>query len=186
MKWTDTGWPRSSAARPEAKPALRLTGERPGAPAGASRQRGLTLIELIVAVLLLSVLSLVALPLARVQLKRERERGLRAALREIRTAIDRYKESSDRGLIQIQLGTEGYPPKLDVLVEGVKMTNSPDGKRLKFLRRIPRDPMTNLTEWGLRSYQDAPDSPSTGGENVFDVYTKSQGTAMDGSKYSEW
>lgn len=149
-------------------------------------QRGLTLIELIVAALLLAVLSLVALPLARVQLKRERERELHRALREVRTAIDRYKESADRGMIQVELGTEGYPKDLDVLVDGVKMNNSPEGKRLKFLRRIPRDPMTNSAEWGMRSYQDEPDSSSFGGQNVFDIYTKSQGTALDGSKYSEW
>ena len=147
---------------------------------------GLTLIELIVAVALLALLSTLAIPLARVQLKRERERELHRALREIRTAIDRYKESADRGLIQVQLGTEGYPMSLDVLVEGVKMNNSPEGKKLKFLRRIPQDPMTNSTEWGVRSYQDEPDSPTSGGENVFDVYTKSQGTGLDGSKYSEW
>ena len=153
---------------------------------GRPAQGGLTLVELIVAVALLALLSTVAMPLARVQLKRERERELRAALREIRTAIDRYKDAADRGMIQVQLGTEGYPMKLDVLVEGVKMNNSPEGKRLKFLRRIPQDPMTNSPEWGVRSYQDEPDSTSSNGENVFDVYTKSQGTAMDGSKYSEW
>ena len=149
-------------------------------------QRGLTLIELIVAALLLGVLSLVALPLARVQLKRERERELRQALREVRTAIDKYKEAADRGMIQVELGTEGYPKDLEVLVDGVKMNNSPEGKRLKFLRRIPKDPMTNSTEWGMRSYQDEPDSLTTGGENVFDVYTRSLGTALDSSMYSEW
>ena len=149
-------------------------------------QRGLTLIELIVAALLLAILSLVALPLARVQLKRERERELRQALREVRTAIDKYKEAADRSMIQVELGTEGYPKDLEVLVDGVKMNNSPEGKRLKFLRRIPKDPMTNSTEWGMRSYQDEPDSLSFGGQNVFDIYTKSQGTGLDGSKYSEW
>jgi len=148
--------------------------------------KGLTLIELIVAVTLLSVLSMAAIPIARVQLMRERERELRRALREMRTAIDRYKEAADRGMIQVELGTEGYPPSLEVLVEGVAIVNSPDEKKLKFLRRIPRDPMTNSTEWGLHSYQDEPDAPATGGENVFDVFTRSQGTAMDGSKYSEW
>ena len=89
-------------------------------------------------------------------------------------------------MIQVELGTEGYPKSLDVLVEGVKMSNSPEGKRLKFLRRIPQDPMTNSAEWGVRSYQDEADSTTSNGENVFDVYTKSQGTGMDGSKYSEW
>ena len=149
-------------------------------------QRGLTLVELIVAVAILSILSLVALPLAKVQVKRERERELRSNLREIRTAIDRYKEASDRGLIQVELGTEGYPPSLEILVQGVAMTNSPEGKKLKFLRRIPRDPMTNSTDWGMRSYQDASDSTSWGGENVFDVYCKSLGTALDDSRYAEW
>ncbi|MBI1956029.1 MAG: type II secretion system protein [Acidobacteria bacterium] len=149
-------------------------------------QGGLTLVELIVAVAILSILSLVALPLAKVQVKRERERELRSDLREIRTAIDRYKEASDRGLIQVELSTEGYPPSLEVLVEGVPVTNSPEGKKLKFLRRIPRDPMTNSTDWGLRSYQDASDSTSWGGQNVFDVYSKNLGTALDDSRYSEW
>jgi general secretion pathway protein G len=144
------------------------------------------LVELIIAVTILAILSLVAMPLARVQLMREKERELRSALREIRTAIDRYKDAADRGLIQVELGTEGYPPSLDVLVEGVEVANSPEGRRLKFLRRIPRDPMTNSTEWGTRSYQDELDTLSTGGENVFDIFTRSQAMAMDGSRYSEW
>ncbi|MBI4442986.1 MAG: type II secretion system protein [Acidobacteria bacterium] len=149
-------------------------------------QAGLTLVELIVAVALLSLLSTIALPLARVQIKREKERELRQALREIRTAIDRYKEAADRGMFQVKLGTEGYPPDLGVLVEGVELANSPEGKRLKLLRRIPKDPMTNSTDWGLRSYQDSSDSLSWGGQNVFDVYTQSQDTALDESRYSEW
>lgn len=147
---------------------------------------GLTLIELIIAITILSVLSLVAMPLARIQITREKEHELRVALREIRTAIDRYKDAADRGMIQVELGTEGYPPSLDVLVDGVPMVNSPEERRLKFLRRIPRDPMTNSTDWGTRSYQDDSDALVTGGENVFDVYTRSQGTARDGSKYSDW
>ena len=169
---------RESVSRRRSQPRWR--------PGSWPAQGGLTLIELIVAVTLLAILSLVAMPLARVQLKRERERALRAALREVRTAIDRYKDAADRGMIQVELGTEGYPKKLEMLVEGVKMNNSPEGKRLKFLRRIPKDPMTNSTEWGLRSYQDEPDSTASNGENVFDIYTRSQGTALDGSKYSEW
>ncbi|OFW26618.1 MAG: general secretion pathway protein GspG [Acidobacteria bacterium RIFCSPLOWO2_02_FULL_59_13] len=152
----------------------------------ANGQAGLTLVELIVAVALLSLLSTLALPLARVQIKREKERELRQALREIRTAIDRYKEAADRGMFQVELGTEGYPPDLEVLVEGVELANSPEGKRLKLLRRIPKDPMTNSTEWGLRSYQDSPDSLSWGGQNVFDVYTQSQDIALDETRYSEW
>lgn len=150
-----------------------------------SRQAGLTLIELVVAFTILFVLSTLALPLARVQLKRERERELRAALREMRTAIDRYKEASDRGMIQVKVDTEGYPPDLQTLVDGVKATGSVD-KKLKFLRRIPLDPMSHSTEWSLRSYQDDPTSSSFGGQNVFDVYTKSQDTALDGTKYAEW
>ena len=149
-------------------------------------QSGLTIIELIVAVTILGVLSTAALPLARMQLRRERERDLRRVLREVRTAIDRYKEASDRGMIQVKLGTEGYPPDLETLVEGAEITNNPDKKRLRFLRRIPEDPMTQSTDWGLRSYQDEPDSTSFGGQNVFDVYTKAQGTALDGSQYAEW
>ena len=152
----------------------------------ANGQAGLTLVELIVAVALLSLLSTLAPPLARVQIKREKERELRQALREIRTAIDRYKEAADRGMFQVKLGTEGYPPDLEVLVEGVELANSPEGKRLKLLRRIPKDPMTNSTEWGLRSYQDSPDSLSWGGQNVFDVYTQSQDIALDETRYSEW
>ena len=149
-------------------------------------QRGLTLLELIVAVAILSLLSTLALPVARVQLKRERERELRHALREMRTAIDRYKEAADRGLIQVELGTEGYPPDLQILVKGVTLANSPEEKRLKLLRRIPQDPVTNSTDWGLRSYQDPPESTGWGGQNVFDVYTRSLATALDGTQYSEW
>lgn len=150
-----------------------------------SSQRGLTLVELIVSFTLLLILSTIALPLARVQLNRAQERELRRSLREIRTAIDRYKEASDRGLLQVELESEGYPPDLETLVDGVRVSNSPD-KKFKFLRRIPRDPMTDSTDWGLRSYQDDPDSTSFGGENVFDIYTRSRGTALDGTQYSEW
>lgn len=173
--------PRSTGTAIRAPGSSRLWGRREG-----RGQKGLTLVELIVAATILSVLSTAALPLARVQLRRERERELRRTLREMRTAIDRYKEAADRGMIQIKLGTEGYPPDLQTLVDGAQITNSPDDKRLKFLRRIPQDPMTNSTDWGLRSYQDEPDSTSFGGQNVFDVYTRSQGTALDGSQYSEW
>lgn len=150
-----------------------------------SPEAGLTLVELIVAFTILLLLSTLALPLARVQIKRERERELRAALREIRTAIDRYKDAADRGTFQVKVDTEGYPPDLQTLVDGVTIGATGD-KKIKFLRRLPKDPMTNSTEWGTRSYQDEPDSPSTGGQNVFDVYTTSQDTALDGTKYSEW
>jgi len=147
--------------------------------------RGLTLIELIIAFTILLVLSTLALPLARVQLKRDKERDLRRNLREIRTAIDRYKEAADRGLIRVEVDTEGYPPDLQTLADGIKTTGAVD-KTLKFLRRIPEDPMTNSTDWGVRSYQDEPGTSGGGGSNVFDVYTKSQGIAMDGTNYADW
>ncbi|MHB8735235.1 MAG: type II secretion system protein [Terriglobales bacterium] len=142
----------------------------------------MTLVELIVAISILMLLTTMALPLARVTIQRQREHDLRAALHEMRDAIDRYKDAADRGAFQIKLGTDGYPPDLEKLVKGEDV----NGKKLRFLRRIPVDPMTGTTDWGLRSSQDAPDSTSTGGENVFDVYTKSNGTALDGSKYSDW
>src|SRR5215470_5075601 len=147
---------------------------------------GFTLIELIVTVFIISILVGVAVPLARNSIKREKEIELREALRDIRTAIDKYKDASDRGFIPTKVDTEGYPEKLQLLVDGVDM-NGTVGKKLKLLRRIPIDPMTNSTEWGLRSYQDDPKmSSSWGGQNVFDVYTKSQGTALDGTKYKDW
>lgn len=147
--------------------------------------RGLTLIELIIAFTILLVLSTLALPLARVQLRRENERDLRRNLREIRTAIDRYKETADRGMIPVKLDTEGYPPDLQTLVDGVKTTGAVE-KKMKFLRRIPEDPMTNSTDWGVRSYQDEPGTSGGGGSNVFDVYSRSQGIAVDGTNYSDW
>jgi general secretion pathway protein G len=145
-------------------------------------QLGFTLIELIAATAILLVLSSLVIPIARVQIKRDRERILRADLWEMRDAIDRYKDAADRGAFQIKVGTEGYPPDLDTLVNGVDV----GGKKLKFLRRIPIDPMTNSTDWGLRSMQDDPDSDSWSGDNVFDVFTKSQGTSLDGTKYRDW
>ena len=148
-------------------------------------ERGLSLVELIVAFTILLILTTAALPLARVKVKRERERELRYALRQMRDAVDRYKDAADRGLIQVEVGSEGYPPDLETLVNGVDMVGQVD-KKFKFLRRIPRDPMTNSDDWGLRSMQDDPQSMSWGGENLFDVYTKSQGTALDGSQYADW
>jgi general secretion pathway protein G len=150
-----------------------------------SRKTGFSLIELIVTVMILSILVGLALPLAKNSIKREREATLHQALREMRVAIDKFKEASDKGFIEVKLNTEGYPETLEVLVEGVPMLNAVD-KKLKFLRKIPIDPMTNSNDWGLRSYQDDPESSSWGGQNVFDVFTKSDGTALDGTKYSEW
>ncbi len=147
--------------------------------------RGFSLIELIVTVTIIAILAGLAVPLARNSIRRQMEVELRRQLREMRVAIDRYKEASDLGLIEVMLGTEGYPESLEVLVEGVDQIGAVD-RQLKFLRRIPVDPMTNSTDWGLRSYQDDPDSTSWGGDNVFDVYTKSRGEALDGTQYSDW
>lgn len=144
--------------------------------------RGFTLIELVVATTILLVLSGMAIPVARVVVKREKERQLRAALWEMRDAIDRYKDAGDRGSFQIKVGSYGYPPDLETLVNGVDI----GAKKVRFLRRIPIDPMTGTTEWGLHGVQDDPDSDSWNGENVFDVYTKSQATALDGTKYKDW
>lgn len=143
---------------------------------------GFTLIEMIVAVSILAILTGMAIPLVRVKVQREREVELRRDLWEMRDAIDRYKDAADRGAFQVKAGTDGYPPDLDTLVNGVDV----GGKKVRFLRRIPVDPMTGKNEWGMRSTQDDPDSDSWGGQNVFDIYSKSQGTALDGSKYAEW
>jgi general secretion pathway protein G len=148
-----------------------------------SRWSGFTLLELIVAATILSVLTLMALPLARVTTQREKERQLRRALWELRDAIDKYKLAADQGAFQIKVDSNGYPPDLDTLVKGVEIQG---GKKIRFLRSIPTDPMTNSKEWGLRSMQDDPDSDSWGGQSVFDVYTKSQGEALDGTKYKDW
>jgi general secretion pathway protein G len=150
-----------------------------------NRARGFTLIELIVTVTIVAILASLAVPLARNSIQREREYELRRDLREMRVAIDKYKEACDRGQIQQTLGTECYPESLDVLVDGVNMMNAVD-KKLKFMRRVPSDPMTNSKEWGMRAYQDDPTSTSWGGQDVFDVYTKSDGTALDGTKYKDW
>lgn len=143
---------------------------------------GFTLLELIVATAIVVVLSTMALPLARVTIQRQRERQLRIDLWEMRDAIDRYKNLADRGGFQTKVDSQGYPPDLDTLVKGVDV----QGTKIRFLRRIPIDPMTGTTEWGLRSMQDDPDSDSWGEQNVFDVYTKSAGTALDGTKYKDW
>jgi general secretion pathway protein G len=148
----------------------------------AKSQRGLTLVELIVAITIMAILATAALPLARLTVKREKERQLRRDLWEMRDAIDKYKDAADRGMFQIKLGSEGYPPDLDTLVNGVDV----GGKKVRFLRRIPVDPMTGKNEWGMRSMQDDPNSDSFGGQNVFDVYSKSEAQAIDGTKYKDW
>ena len=134
------------------------------------------------AITIMAILATAALPLARLSVRRDKERELRRDLWEMRDAIDRYKDAADRGLFQTKLGSEGYPPDLDTLVQGVDIS----GKKVRFLRRIPVDPMTGKNEWGMRSMQDDPDSSSFGGQSVFDVYTKSEDTALDGTKYKDW
>jgi general secretion pathway protein G len=145
-------------------------------------EAGLTLVELIIVVAIISILASAAIPIARFQVRREKERELRRDLWEMRAAIDRYKDAADKGAFQIKADSLGYPPDLQTLVDGVDV----QGKKVRFLRRIPVDPMTGTAEWGFRSNQDDPESDSFGGQNVFDVHSKSQGTALDGSKYSSW
>ncbi|MGH9522562.1 MAG: type II secretion system protein [Terriglobales bacterium] len=147
-----------------------------------TRQLGLTLIELIVAITILIILTGAAIPIARVRVRREKEHDLHQALWQMRDAIDRYKDAADRGAFQIKLGTDGYPPDLDTLVQGVDV----GGKKVRFLRSIPVDPMTGKAEWGKRCNSDEPDSTSWCGDNVFDVFSQSTGTALDGTKYSDW
>jgi general secretion pathway protein G len=155
---------------------------RGGMPIRRAGELGLTLVELIVTVAILSILASAAIPIGRFEIKREKERELRYALWTMRDAIDKYKDAADKGAIQTKVDSQNYPPDLDTLVNGVDI----QGKKVKFLRRIPVDPMTGKTEWGLRSMQDDPKSDSYGGQSVFDVYSKSQGTALDGTKYSDW
>lgn len=151
----------------------------------ACSMAGMTLLELIVACGILVTLSAMAVPMARVQIKRAKETELRRGLVEIRDAIDRYKDAADQNLIKVEVGTEGYPPDLQTLVDPIQLAGAPD-RRIRFLRKIPIDPMTGNADWGLRSVQDDADSDSWGGQDVFDVYTKSTGTALDGTKYSDW
>jgi general secretion pathway protein G len=154
-----------------------------------ARERGFTFVELLVVTALVAILASVVMPLARVAMQRQREIELRRTLREMRTAIDHYKDAADQGMLaatELKLGNEGYPPTLEVLVEGVRASGDATDRKLKFLRRIPVDPMTGSKEWGMRSYQDRPDAKSWGGQNVYDVFTTSEGTALDGSKYKDW
>jgi general secretion pathway protein G len=151
--------------------------------------RGFTFVELLVVTTLLLILASAVMPLARVTVQREKEGELRRDLREMRTAIDKYKDAVDNGLIgsvDVKVGSEGYPPDLETLVEGVTVANDASGRKLKFLRRIPIDPLTKSTDWGMRAYGDRPDSTSWGSGNVYDVYTKSEGKALDGTKYKDW
>lgn len=155
----------------------------------AAVEAGYTFVELLVVSSIILILASAAMPLARVTATRQREAELRRVLREMRTAIDKYKDAADLGQIgslEIKVGSEGYPPDLHTLVEGVAAANDATGRKLKFLRRVPTDPMTKSAEWGLRSYQDAPDATRWGGQNVFDVYTTFGGTALDGTKYRDW
>jgi general secretion pathway protein G len=151
------------------------------------KAQGMSLLELIIACSILLILSSMALPAVRIVVVRRREQELREALRQMRNAIDRYKDTADKNLIRVESGSEGYPPDLETLVKGVSVGGTgATGRNLRFLRRIPADPVTGRKEWGLRSIQDDSDSTSWGGKNVFDVYSKSAGTALDGTKYSDW
>jgi general secretion pathway protein G len=160
-----------------------MTAQRLQHGRSAKTAKGFTLLELIVAATILSILTFMALPLARVTIQREKEKELHKALWELRDAIDRYKDATDRQAIQTKVDSGGYPPDLDTLVKGVDLQG---GKKIRFLRSVPTDPMTKSKEWGMRSMQDDPDSDSWGGQSVFDVYTKSEGTALDGTKYKDW
>ncbi|MFZ2055328.1 MAG: type II secretion system protein [Candidatus Aminicenantales bacterium] len=166
------------------------------------KKKGFTLVEMLITLTILAILAAAVMPLAKVAVKREKEIELRRNLRFLREAIDAYKKLADEKKIEVEEDSEGYPPDLETLVKGVEVkadqsqalpgagqppTKSSDEKKIvKFLRRIPKDPMTDSIDWGLRSYQDEPDDEVWGGENVYDVYTKSPGTALDGSKYREW
>jgi general secretion pathway protein G len=145
-------------------------------------QAGLTLVELIVTVAILGVLASAAVPIARFKVQREKERELRYELWQMRDAIDHYKDAADKGAFMTKLDSQGYPPDLEELVKGVDVQS----KKVRFLRKIPIDPMTGKAEWGLRSMQDDPEGDSYGGQGVFDVYSKSDGTALDGTKYKDW
>jgi general secretion pathway protein G len=153
------------------------------------RQSGFTFIELLIVTMLLLILASAVMPLAKVTVQRQREAELRRELRDMRTAIDKYKDAVDNGLIgsiDVKAGSEGYPPDLETLVEGVTVANDATGRKLKFLRRVPIDPVTRSSDWGMRAYGDKPDSTSWGGSNVYDVYSKAPGTALDGTKYKDW
>jgi general secretion pathway protein G len=173
--------PSTSSDGAFSKSEMELTA-KPGMPRMKRGQVGFTLVELIVAITIMMVLTMMAIPVARLGITREKEKELRYDLWMMRDAIDRYKDAADRGAFQTKVGTENYPPDLETMVNGVDV----GGKKIRFLRKIPVDPMTGKTEWGMRSMQDDPTSDSWGGQNVFDVYTKSEGTGLDGTKYKDW
>jgi general secretion pathway protein G len=155
----------------------------------ARAHHGYTFVELLIVTTILLILASAVMPLAQVATQRQREAELRRNLRELRTAIDAFKDAVDLGRIpttELEPGNEGYPPDLETLVEGIAAANDASGRKLRFLRRIPIDPMTGDAEWGLRSYQDSPTSTTWGGQNVFDVYSRAEGTALDGTEYRAW
>lgn len=152
-------------------------------------ERGFTFVELLIVTTIVLILASTVQPLARITIQRAREAELRRVLREMRTAIDKFKDAADQGLIpatELKANNEGYPPDLETLVDGVSVANDATGRKLKFLRRIPVDPTTGDAEWGMRAYQDKPDSTQWGGQNIYDVYSKNQGTGLDGTKYRDW
>jgi general secretion pathway protein G len=162
---------------------------RSRAPRIGRTEAGYSLIELLAVTVVLLVMASAVMPLAKVTVQRTREAELRRSLREMRTAIDRFKDAADLQQIastDLKTGAEGYPPTLEILVEGVRANGDASGRKLKFLRRVPFDPMTRSQEWGKRSYQDDADSSSWGGQNVYDVFTESDGIALDGTKYADW
>lgn len=151
--------------------------------------RGFSFVELLVVMTIVLILASAVQPLAKVTIQRTREAELRRVLREMRTAIDKFKDAADSGQIpttELKANSEGYPPDLQTLVDGVSVANDATGRKLKFLRRVPVDPTMSNDEWGLRAYQDKPNSSSWSGQNVYDVYSKNQGTALDGTKYRDW
>ena len=151
--------------------------------------RGYTFVELIIVTTIILILASAVQPLAKVAIQRQKEAELRRSLRDIRDAIDKFKDAADMQMIpstELKPDSEGYPPDLEKLVEGVSVANDATGRKLKFLRRVPIDPMTGSDEWGMRSYQDKPDATRWGGQNVYDVFSRSEGTALDGTKYKDW
>jgi len=154
-------------------------------PSPVSRERGFTVVELAVVAAMIAILTAMIVPVTRYTLKRQDEIELRYQLRLMRDAIDKYKQYSDLGLIPVQIGSEGFPPDLKTLIEGVTLVGQLN-KKQKFLRRVPIDPMTKKDEWGMRSFQDDPDSFAWGGQNVYDVFSLSDGRGIDGTNYKDW